>query len=66
MSILLDLWCAASIVLGVAAIVVARRDWGARAAERTRFAAHGMALGILTLVADACILLLWLFSPLSF
>lgn len=63
-SILLDLWCVASVLLGVVAIRFGRA--AAAAADRPRFTAAGTALGILALVTDGCLFLLWFLTPMSF
>jgi hypothetical protein len=63
-SILLDLWCVASVLLGIIAIRVGRAD--ATAVDRPRSARAGTALGTLALVVDGCLFLLWFLTPMSF
>lgn len=65
-SILLDLWAVVSVLLGVAAVTIARRDLSLTRGDRPRSTSTGLALGLVGLASSAGLLLLWLVTPLSF
>lgn len=65
-SILLDLWVVASVVLGVAALAVARDDRTSPPDDRPRSTSAGVVLSLVGLALSACLLLLWLLTPLPF
>ena len=65
-SILLDLWCVTSLLLGIVAIVVAQHGAAEPPALRSRLRSAGLMLAILAIVTDGCLFLLWLLTPMSF
>lgn len=65
-SILVDLWAVTSVLFGVAPIAVARDDSVPSSYYRPRSTSAGLLLGIVGLALSACLVLLWLLTPLSF
>lgn len=65
-SILVDLWAVTSVLFGVAAIAVARDDLASSSDDRPRSTRAGLVLGVVGLALSACVVLLWLLTPLSF